>query len=98
MRNAQGGKIAVGDWLLWCLNEETLQSMSHHMIVRVAKVEEPSIVGNNTPPTLHLLFAMPIDVRKMRPGEEPQLRDFFGLSNPNPNDEQKPKTGDLLKN
>ena len=94
MRNAQGGKIAEGNWLLWCLSEETLKSMGHRMIVRVAKVEEPSIVGNNNPPTLHLMFVMPIDVRKLGRGEEPQLGEFFGLTNPN----EETKLENLLKN
>jgi len=82
MRNAQGGKIAEGNWLLWCIREETFKAMGGRLLLRVAKVNESLIEGNPSPPSITFVFDMPIDIQKLPRGQEPQLSDFYGLTNP----------------
>ena len=82
MRNAQGGKIVKGNWLLWIIREEVLKQMGGRLLCRVAEIVEPIIEGDNRPPSLVLTFSIPLDTRQLARGQEASLQDFYGLTNP----------------
>jgi len=83
VRNAQGGKIAEGNWLLWVLTDKVIEETGRCLMFRVVKITEPKIEGNPHPPTISLLFEISSEQWKnLPPGREPQLLNFFGVTNP----------------
>lgn len=66
MRDALGNKIEKGAMLYWTKKE---------MMVHVVDITEPTLEGNDTPPTLTV--AMQIPVMGVARGKEAQLGEFF---------------------
>lgn len=71
MRDMLGNKLEKGAMLYWTAKE---------IMVHVVDVSEPTLEGNDTPPTLTI--AMQIPVMGVQKGKEVQLGEFLMPVNP----------------